>query len=435
MVHRIAIIGGGFSGAMVLAHIANEATAPLKIDWYDASGLWARGTAYGRAEESHLLNVRADRMGAYAENPAGFWEWVQNLPDAAVYRAEDFLPRKLYGEYVHSVLQKALAEMPQRHFIRRFEEEVKSLEDLGQLDAVVLATGNLPPRQFAVEGVTDAYIANSWEKPLPRDLSNLVPESCIGIIGTGLTGVDAVLSVIARGFKGKILMFSRHGWLPQEHRHLTMAAKPWDAKHASRNVLGLMVELRRRALKEQDWRNAVDALRPATQAIWQQLPAKEKTKFFRRLFSLWNIHRHRMAPQIGRKLAELQQDGKLEIMAVSLTKLQANAQGIEVNYRMHGKAGMQQVALLMNCTGPEYYLSKCSNPLLRDLLDRKIIRPDETGTGLALDENGAAAKGVYPLGTLTVGTYLETTAVPELRAQAQQVARTLLAQLQSEANR
>lgn len=390
------------------------------------------GTAYGKAEENHLLNVRADRMGAIAGKPDGFWQWLQMRPDAQQYQASDFLPRKLYGQYLQSLMQETMIEAKAKRItIKQHIKEVKNLEELGNADAAVLATGNLPPRQFTIKGNADAYIADGWETPLPDDLSHLPEDSRIGIIGTGLTAVDKALSLKARGYKGIICMFSRNGRLPQAHG----AAEPvadWSwltqPEKAPRTAVGLLKEFRQKVKEAKDnWRGVVDAVRPITQQLWKQLPPGEKMQFMRRLFNAWNTHRHRMAPQIAEQLAQWQAEGKLEIMAASLGGLQGNDQGIEVSYRNKaGNTHRQQVAMLINCTGPEYNLSKSNNPLLRDLLDKKVVRLDETGLGFALDEKGAAAEGIYPIGTLTVGTYFETTAVPELRDQVKQVATAVL---------
>src|SRR5262249_14489701 len=104
-----------------------------------------------------------------------------------------------------------------------------------------------------------------------------------------------------------------------------------------------------------------------------------------------------------------------------------------------GAAGGQpsreiSVGLLMNCTGPRESFSSAEEPLFRKLFQRGLIRADELDMGIdvtpdfaVVTEECNASDFVFAVGPLLKGTLWETTAVPELRAQAHQVAQLFVA--------
>src|SRR4051812_27611591 len=65
----VAIIGGGFSGTMVAAQLARRGVRSLLIEGHGRIG---RGVAYSTREPAHVLNVRAEVMSAWPEDPDDF---------------------------------------------------------------------------------------------------------------------------------------------------------------------------------------------------------------------------------------------------------------------------------------------------------------------------------------------------------------------------
>ena len=66
---HIAIIGGGFSGAMLAARLAQNGLTSTIIDRATDIGL---GVAYSTPFDGHLLNVRSNRMSAVEGRPDDF---------------------------------------------------------------------------------------------------------------------------------------------------------------------------------------------------------------------------------------------------------------------------------------------------------------------------------------------------------------------------
>ena len=99
-----AIVGFGFAGLATLAHIVAAASEPMRVAIV-AGDLSGHGLAYGTREPGHLLNVPADRMGAWAQVPEDFDSWLRTSAaerccaslGVAVPATEDYAPRALFA--------------------------------------------------------------------------------------------------------------------------------------------------------------------------------------------------------------------------------------------------------------------------------------------------------------------------------------------------
>jgi uncharacterized NAD(P)/FAD-binding protein YdhS len=111
------------------------------------------------------------------------------------------------------------------------------------------------------------------------------------------------------------------------------------------------------------------------------------------------------------------------------------AGGVNVIYRPRGIQDRcrLQVACVVNCTGPSTDFSRISQPLIRKLLHDGKIRPDPLRLGLDVDDDlrllgrdGRANPRLFALGPITKGRFWEMTAVPEIRCQAEWLAKRLM---------
>jgi uncharacterized NAD(P)/FAD-binding protein YdhS len=74
---RIAVIGGGFTGAAFIIHAirasqlaaGNEIAPRLQFDLVERSAEIGRGIAYGTRDPLHRINVPSDRMSLLADDP------------------------------------------------------------------------------------------------------------------------------------------------------------------------------------------------------------------------------------------------------------------------------------------------------------------------------------------------------------------------------
>jgi uncharacterized NAD(P)/FAD-binding protein YdhS len=263
------------------------------------------------------------------------------------------------------------------------------------------------------------------------------------VLGTGLTAVDAILTLRAGGFDGKIVAISRRGHLPLAHKAgvripWTLTVRPEDVQPTARALLAC---LRREAkLAEAEgvgWRSIFDAVRPFTHSLWRALDARERVKVLRR-FSLWNIHRHRMAPAAHAVIEALRETGQLEVLAARCSSIERRLGGFTIRFRRKGSEAREALrpALIVNCIGPEYDVAHIDHPLFRNLLRRRLIMRSPAGGVAARD--GGVADGrnegrIFAIGPLLLGELLETTAVPELRELAKDVAASVHARLSASA--
>jgi uncharacterized NAD(P)/FAD-binding protein YdhS len=475
----IAIIGGGFSGALVAAHLVEQGVAPLSIAWFDGVDANGLGIAYATDEVCHLLNVPADRMGAFPNRKDDFFQWLQSpmgkktkesLCPGQDFTGDSFVPRQLYGQYLQSIVEDTRAKAAQKNIqLHSINGRINaagaegdpvvnihlSWPERGQMHtlsagSVVLATGNLPPRRFGFQtgmiGGRNGYVDNVWHTPadhiFPQRVCELTADDEAVIIGTGLTMVDTVLTLRARGYKGTITAISRHGLLPAAHAHM----KPYPVwnwvQHpgtAPRQAIGLLIglrnEIKRAEAEGYDWRSVIDSLRPVTQTLWRQMNMHERRRFLQRLMTLWNVHRHRMAPEIAAQLKSMQQSGSLKIVSGQIYYVGSDDDGLTVAYRRRGANRMETIRspLVINCTGPTCDVATSDHQLLKSMRDQELITVGPLRAGIEINSDGSAkghaAGAIWPIGSLLIGELLECTAVPELRTQAQHVAERALARL------
>ena len=103
---RVAIVGGGAAGVLAAIHL-RRSKPEAQITLIDASGRPVTGVAYGTNDPTHLLNVPAQRMSAWPDDPAHFRRW---LDQRAVTPVESFAPRLAYGRYLQNTRSRRRAD-------------------------------------------------------------------------------------------------------------------------------------------------------------------------------------------------------------------------------------------------------------------------------------------------------------------------------------
>lgn len=440
MARHVAVVGAGFSGTMLAVHLVREGNGRVTlIERGDTPG---RGLAYGAAHPTHLLNVPAGKMSAFPDQPDHLVRWLERTGRAADPAA--FVPRRRFGDYLEDVLRQACAEAGDRLEIVR--GAVEALEPTGtgyrvQLsggrsiaaDAAVLALGNAPPqppRSFDPAALPPGvYVGDPWQ---PGLADGLTADDPVLIIGAGLTMVDVALLLEEQGFAGPILALSRRGLLPRAHAPGAPAPSRSEVPVATASAL--LHEVRRRS-DALGWRAAVDELRPVTQALWHGADPATRGRFLRHLRPWWDVHRHRIAPQVAGRIQAMVDAGQLRVAAGKLANVAAIGEQVEISWRPRGQERLERtrVARIINCTGPEANLRATADPLLHRLLDQGTIRPDPLGIGIDVDQDsrviapdGTPSPHLFALGPLTRGAFWEIIAVPDIRHQAFRVALQLV---------
>ena len=419
-------MGGGASGTILAAQLARRGIGSALID---GSGRAGKGVAYSTTEPAHLLNVRAEGMSAWAGEPDHF----ANRFEAEGGDRRGFAQRRLFGRYLGEILDQAI-ETGQTDVVQAFAVGAEradghwrvGLDDGSAIEAeaVALAIGNQEPESLgAFANARGHFIANPWGAEARRAVERLAEDGGDAlIVGTGLTMVDLVLSLDAAGYRGRILAVSRRGLIPRSHADFEAA--PVEAEEVPHGSVRTLWRWLRRRAGEVGWRAAVDSLRPHSQRLWQSLDGVQQRRFLRHSRPWWDVHRHRIAPEVAGTVARMIGACQLEIMAGRIVSASDSDDGVEVEIRRRGAAEPKRMsfAYAFNCTGPLHSIERTRDPLLRSLLDRHEARPDHLGIGLEVDDSARAGERLWALGPLTKGRSWEIIAVPDIRDQAAAVA-------------
>jgi len=445
---RIAVVGGGAAGAAVVGEFLRRGGAACELVWLTGRSAPGRGIAYATNNAMHLLNVRAANMGLFADDAGALLRFLEARCTPAL--PGDFLPRAAFGDYVEATLAQLMASGEVRLELVAGEAISIEREDAGRycvgtdegtrigVDGVVLAIGALPPVPIAeVDGATIAsgrYLPDPWKVPFlehaPQD---------IAVLGSGLTAVDVILSAATQWPGGRIIALSRHGRLPAAHgaapakpyAHQAQLIEEMKAAPSIRRWLNMV----RESLRDdgQDWRSVVDGLRPVTVDLWRSLDVAQRRRFLRHVRWVWEVARHRMAPQTARVIERLQDEGRLRVVAGRVRRIEGSGP-LTMTYRRRDDGTTRQVSvdLAIQATGLQTAVQRTSHRLLRQMFESRLVRADRQGLGIDADSagrvmraDGTAETGMRVIGTLLRGTLWECTALPEIRAMAAKFARDL----------
>jgi uncharacterized NAD(P)/FAD-binding protein YdhS len=447
----VAIVGGGASGALTavaLTRLADRSDRAIRVQLFDPTTRPGRGLAYGTTDLRHLLNVRAGRMSAFPDEPDDFVRWAESA-GIDVHR-DTFLPRRYYGDYLAGLVDEAVrtgvleVRRGWVRAVRRTEHGfvLQTTDGAARADAVVLAYGNLPP---ATPGstATRCDLVNAWESDA---IERLPDDGRLLLVGTGLTAVDAALTVLGDHPQRRAIAVSRHGLLPRSHQSGPEGvwSTPIPAAGEPLTVAGLRALLHREvaaaARAGVDWRAVMNGLRPVTQGIWIRLSEDERRIFLATAAREWEVHRHRTAPAVTETLDRLMADGRLTIRRAALVGAKPDPPGYRTLLEApDGTRDELRVAAILNCTGPRTDVTGSDDPLLASMLTDGLIRPDPLHLGLDTDDLGALVDRdgdsdprLITVGPPRRGGLWECNAVPEIRDLAAQAARHLLAELDVE---
>ena len=446
----VAVVGGGASGTLAAIQLLNAARTALEVVLIEREERAGAGVAYGTRDDAHLLNVPASRMSALPERPDDFLEWLGDrspFPNA-------FVPRRLYGEYLAASLGQSEREAAPTATLRRVRGLVVAIETPGgdtgarlvldgggsiPVSGVVIATGNRPPVTPVVPGLAslgpERYAPNPWAEGAIQTLRTVGP---VLMLGSGLTMVDVVLTLSRQPSSNVFVAISRRGLLPHAHAAPQPPIRP--ASTAPQSILSLVRSVRsaiecRHGVSGGDWRAIVDGLRPVTPVFWASLSDGDKRRFLRHVRPYWDAARHRMAPEAAEQVAALRRAGTLTVRAARLVGVTDDGRGIRavIRGRGHDRHDVVDVAAIVNCMGPAELDGESNEPVVDGLLRAGHARRGPAGLGLDTAENGAllSAAGrpsrmLFALGPMRRGNLWETSAIPEIRAQAHALAATIL---------
>lgn len=407
----IALIGGGAAATLFLAHLMRqENLPPLAITIFDRAGRFGAGIAYSTTNPSHLLNVRTENMSAFHHQPDHFARWLEREePGGITYIPHDFAPRMTYRTYLGAVLAEAIdTAMKNGHRVTQTRAEIERIESLQegydlisggqswQADHVLIATGNafpIAPAGASRLTTADGYHDDPWTAPY----ADIAAADHVVVLGTGLSMIDTVIALDSAGFHGRITAISRHCLMPAVHVDSTAAFPVTTHEPPAPTALAYVrfVRAHARAAEAQglSWQAAINGLRSVTNDWWLRLPEGEQQKL-KRALPFWNVHRHRTAPKPGALLRSWRDSGRLKLVKGRVTMVRKIANGISVDY------GSQNMSAphVINCLG--YGCTPASS----------------------FPGGNIKAPTLYGIGPVLCDRLVETTAIPEIRKTASDLA-------------
>ena len=411
------IVGGGAAGCLVAIRLLMDPRRVGPVTVVEPDERLGRGAAYSTTRPEHRLNVVASRMSALPEQPEHFLRFLADGDEGRMAALADrFAARRDYARY----LQSTLDGVPARDALVHLRERVVDIErgahgfvlrlaSGGQVGAreVVLALGNAPrplPEYLRHPGMR---LVEAWHYDAARQID---ADASVCIIGSGLSMVDAALSLEANGHRGPIHVLSRHGLMPLPH-----AATGPQHGHGVDDLLPLGLRERWRVLRRrvqaavaagEPWQWSFDRLRHHGQALWQSLDA-------------------------------LRSRGQLRLHAGRLQSIAPAPSGgseVQLVARHSLRCESLRADWIVNATGVETRIDLRPGVLLQALRERGLVLPGPQGLGVASDgtghvfnRRGQVDPALYVLGALRIGELWESIAIPELREQAKQIAADILA--------
>jgi uncharacterized NAD(P)/FAD-binding protein YdhS len=446
----VTIVGGGASAVLLACHLLRDPGRGLRVTLIEKRQEVGRGIAYGTANPEHLLNVRAANMSAFPDQPDHFWRWLcarrKGRTDAEALDCSDpfcFVPRRVYGDYIANLISPLLStheRAPGLHVIRGECIEVAE----GRSGVVVtLADGSHHTARMAVLAVGhespvigDSCYADPWTTP---STAGIAEDSKILILGTGLTMIDYVLTLALAGHRGPIIAMSRRGLLPRSHRSIEPLHIDADDVPFGSDISALLRWLRRlikaHAERGGDWRSVIDGIRPYNQRIWQALSPGARRRFLEHMRAWWDVHRHRMAPEVETRINAMIGAARLTIVAGKVCAVQPDASGALVLFRRRRKNATESmhVKMIVECRGTSLTPWETGNPVLRSLLGQGLGRADALRIGLdvtpecaIINQDGIPSTRLFAVGPLTRAAFWEITAVPDIRTQCAELAARII---------
>ena len=161
------------------------------------------------------------------------------------------------------------------------------------------------------------------------------------------------------------------------------------------------------------------------------MPGQSRQRFLEHARPWWDIHRHRMAPEVEAKIRALEESDQLRILSGHLLEVKAKRDSASVSIRPRASEAVVrlEVSRVVSCRGLTSDPRRSSNPLVAQLVAQGYARTDSLGIGLdvdndcaVVDASGRASKRIFAVGPMSQAAFWELIAVPDIRLQVASLA-------------
>ncbi len=396
---NIGIVGGGASGVIAALALCEQNTY-IAITIFESGMHLGRGLAYQSEELTRLLNVPVEKMSAYENQPNHFAEWVLNQHPILLESAHfPYVPRSIFGNY----LQDLIRQMPQVQWVRERASDIQFRSEQWHIltdgdrtftfDKCIIATGyqreiSIPWSHPNSKFIRSAHAADS--------IDDVAPNDPVIIVGAGLTAIDMWRDLRTSGHRGVIHMISRRGRLPLSHldTHPQGEFRIGQAK-SPRQVMRLA-----RVWQEQrqlPWPHIANLLRPQAQSIWQSWTPRERQQFIRHIKPYWEIIRHRVPATIAQELNIELMLGRLVLQRGYIDSISQDKKNLKLHAHQYSKCFSLEGSHIFLATGAPI------DPRFSEL-------------------ESLESSSLHFIGPVQKPRLWESTAIPEIRQQAQLLA-------------
>lgn len=452
--YKILIIGSGFVGTATAIRLLHHAKEPIEIVLLErVKEQRCGGVAFGKccAGWEHTLNIQTGRLSVFREHPNDLVKWANYEADRSgwpeEWRQKNFnrssaMARRIYQQYladrlrqaeIHAVRGVILKEVHGEAidlvenrktvivtYNQNYPSETPKLKQI-RADRAIIATGHLesvlPSFVKKVENnphfVRDQFSKQGWDV-----IKNLGKNETAFILGTGLRGFDAVLTLLANGHNGPIILCSRHGLTHaiyrDDHLHeiIEVRRPPFlDEKHLTPekiiekgkeefNYLVNKLKKERSDIAETVLPERIlKAWEPYVVEIVERLPSNEVKRLYDTFKSVITTLRVGTIPEIGHPIIEkmMPQDGRqpqVRLVKAHIQEMIPSNDGHHINVFMRETGTEKMLSIsagaVISCVGRETDYTKVKSPLWRNLIDiHKIAVPHKkTGRGIEVGEHG-----------------------------------------------
>ena len=460
MKQRIAIIGFGAAGLAILLCLDKKAQSSITIDIFQLETLFSTGVAYQEDNNHMLMNRDYRHMSIDPYDPDSFSNWLKTYHADFLSSEQNYLPRFLFGKYMRDTF--ALIQQHTVLDINCIRKEIANINTEGgqyclktvndeiyrQYDEVVIAIGH--PEQKNHYGLHGERYINT---PHPsRNLSIIPGSASVGIVGSGLSAIDATISLFTSGHRGQVYLFNRSGLchtpnlllkrvknqyfteeliryvLPKRKRRLLFLLSAFNKELKKQYNITIHDVFTYNRLSEEDnykWQSIMHQSSQLFEQCWHYLSDNEKHYFYKCLYKHWLSKRVSVASPNHDKITLWQQRGLLDIYSGLNGVSQA-----ESCFHFQLKDKTLQTDFAINATGSPRDVS--SVVLMHNIVNNGLTDFNQYGGITVSFETGKLIKGthiqhhLYAIGHITCGTYLFTSHMRHILDKAKIISNAIL---------
>ncbi len=463
---RVVIVGGGFTGCCAAVQLVRTAKVPLAITVIEANERLGRGLAYSATDADHRLNAPTYVHSMLPDDAWHFTRWVldnkvlERDPQALWTDGGMYIRRRDFGTYIEDTVHQHRHWPATGSSITHLCDRAEDMHIEGnrgwvrtgggqllEADMVIVATGNPVPRLQTPFDPALASHPNVIENPLDTArLQGIPPQARVLLVGSGLTALDVLSTLVRQGHQGGIVVTSRRGQRPKPQGPMPAALAQASSPAALAMLPGgivlarimgpapayltegsqplslrAMVKALRQKIRETQaagatWYQAFDDLRDAVWQLWPQLPVPEQRRFLTKMRTWYDVHRFRSPPQNEDMVRAAEARGLIRFCAARLQSVSSAAsdQTLNVVMREQGQTQHTQESfdVVINCTGLDAAKGASANPFLLAAVNAGLIRRDGCGLGFevdadcrAVDAKGTAHSVLRVVGPPTAGSF------------------------------